>query len=69
MARQKPPQTINSQKPQPERFIETARGLECDEDKGRFEDKLGRIAKARSTDALTAGPKRPSKRRNTEKTG
>ncbi len=26
------------------RFIETARALECDEDKERFEGKLGKIA-------------------------
>ena len=35
-----------SEKPQAERFIETARQLECDEDKERFEDKLGKIASA-----------------------
>jgi hypothetical protein len=28
-------------------FIETARQLECEEDKERFEEKLGRIAKAK----------------------
>jgi hypothetical protein len=33
-------------KPQHERFIETARELECDEDKERFEAKLGKIASA-----------------------
>jgi len=32
---------------QAERFIETARQLECDEDKERFEEKLGSIAKAK----------------------
>ena len=32
---------------QRERFIETARQLECDEDKERFEEKLGKIAKAK----------------------
>jgi len=31
---------------QVDRFIETARALECDEDKERFEAKLGKIAKA-----------------------
>ena len=31
---------------QVDRFIETARALECDEDKKRFEDKLGKIASA-----------------------
>jgi hypothetical protein len=34
-------------KPQRERFIETARQLECDEDQERFETKLGKIAKAK----------------------
>jgi hypothetical protein len=29
---------------QHKRFIETARQLECDDDKGRFEEKLKRIA-------------------------
>jgi hypothetical protein len=33
--------------PQAKRFIETARALECDEDKERFEAKLKRIAKAK----------------------
>ena len=32
---------------QKNRFIETARQLECDEDKERFEEKLGRLAKAK----------------------
>jgi hypothetical protein len=31
---------------QHKRFIETARALECDEDKERFEAKLGKIASA-----------------------
>jgi hypothetical protein len=37
-------------KPQSARFIETARQLECDEDKERFEEKLKRIAKAKQHD-------------------
>jgi hypothetical protein len=32
---------------QRQRFIETARQLECDEDKERFEEKLKRIATAK----------------------
>ena len=32
---------------QHKRFIETARALECDEDKERFEEKLKRIATAK----------------------
>ena len=32
---------------QRKRFIETARELECDEDKERFEEKLGKIARQR----------------------
>jgi hypothetical protein len=31
----------------PDDFKSVARRLECDEDKGRFEAKLGKIAKAR----------------------
>jgi hypothetical protein len=31
---------------QSQRFIETARALECDEDKDRFEERLRKIAKA-----------------------
>ena len=38
---------LTEAKSQPERFIETARELECDEDIGRFEEKLGKIATAR----------------------
>jgi len=34
-------------KPQVERFIETARQLECDEDQERFEKKLGKIVKVK----------------------
>jgi hypothetical protein len=41
------PDKPSSAKPQIERFIETARALECDEDKERFEAKLKRIAKAK----------------------
>lgn len=33
---------------QVDRFIETARALECDEDKERFEAKLKRIAKTKT---------------------
>ena len=43
------------------RFIETARELECDEDKERFEEKLGRIAGAKAP-AKPPGAK-PQKRR------
>ena len=32
-----------------DRFIETARELESDEDRGRFEEKLKQIAKAKPT--------------------
>jgi hypothetical protein len=43
MSKPKPPQPEK----QIDRFIETVRQLECDEDKGRFEEKLGKIAKAK----------------------
>jgi hypothetical protein len=52
----KPPAT--QQRDQHQRFIETARQLECDEDKERFEEKLKRIA--------TATPK-PKPSRKSEK--
>ena len=37
-----------TQKTQPERFHETARQLECDDDEARFNANLRRIAKAKS---------------------
>jgi hypothetical protein len=43
----KNPKTGDTAKAQHQRFIETARALECDEDKARFEEKLKRIAKAK----------------------
>jgi hypothetical protein len=42
--------SVTSKKPteeQHKRFIETARQLECDEDKERFEANMKRIAKAK----------------------
>jgi hypothetical protein len=33
----------------PDDFVSVARRLECDEDKGRFEAKLGKIARASTT--------------------
>ncbi len=39
------------------RFIETARELECDEDKERFEEKLGQIARAKPV--AKPAPKEP----------
>ena len=41
------PEPIQPASDQHRRFIETARALECDEDKERFEAKLKRIAKAK----------------------
>jgi hypothetical protein len=43
----KPKPADGATKPRKERFIETARALECDEDKERFEAK--RMAKAKPT--------------------
>lgn len=42
---------------QHKRFLETAHDLECDEDKERFEDNLGRIARAKP--AGKPAPKKP----------
>jgi hypothetical protein len=48
MAKQKKADSAPSQR---ERFVETARALGCDEDKERFDEKLGKIAghKAKSS--------------------
>jgi hypothetical protein len=40
------------------RFRETARALECDEDEGRFDEALKRVAKA-PTPANESKPKKP----------
>jgi hypothetical protein len=45
-------------KEQHKRFLETARQLECDEDKERFEEKLGKIAKAKPAAAPPASAKK-----------
>jgi hypothetical protein len=47
------------------RFVETARALGCDEDKERFEAKLGEIAKQRpkKDGALKPEPKKRSVKR------
>ncbi len=45
---------------QVERFRETARELECDEDQERFETKLGKIATAKHAPVVT--PRRTSRR-------
>jgi hypothetical protein len=37
-----------SKQPQRDRFTEAARELECDDDKERFEERLKKIAKAKS---------------------
>ena len=42
-----PPRRTPSDPDQQKRFIETARQLECDQDKERFEEKLKRIAGAK----------------------
>lgn len=45
-----------------ERFVETARALDCDEDKERFEAKLGEIAAQKP--AKVSAPPKKSKIRN-----
>ena len=40
----------SSQRDPADDFIATARRLECDEDKGRFEEKLGKIAAVKPRD-------------------
>jgi hypothetical protein len=46
MPKKNPDEANDSAEVQRQRFIETARALECDEDKERFEDRLGKIASA-----------------------
>lgn len=41
------PKKSQMAKSQSSRFIEAARELECDDDKRRFEKRLGKIAKAK----------------------
>ena len=43
--------TATDEKPQRERFLETARELECDEDEDRFNETLKRIAPKKKEDA------------------
>jgi len=56
---------MKTQKPETQfdRFIETARALGCDEDKGRFEKQLGEIAAHKTA----KGPPRAPKERKTKK--
>jgi len=46
MPRAKPKKKPTKSPPKDD-FVSVARRLECDEDKGRFEAKLGKIAKAK----------------------
>jgi hypothetical protein len=45
--RKNPAKQPQPEKPQLQRFIETARELECDEDEAAFDEKLKRIATAK----------------------
>lgn len=49
MAKTKSVKRDNKKKSQSDDFVSVARRLECDEDKGRFEAKLGKIAKPRAS--------------------
>ena len=51
------------QKPQRERFIETARELGCDEDEAAFEEKLRRIATVKPKPKATTNAKRARRSR------
>jgi hypothetical protein len=41
------PKTKKASKPKPDDFASVAKRLECDDDKARFEAKLGNLAKAK----------------------
>jgi hypothetical protein len=51
-----------SQQTQRQRFIETARALECDEDEAAFDEKLKRIAAAKRS--TKAKPKNADRKKN-----
>jgi len=44
---QKPPKTARTQHTKGDDFKSVAKRLECDDDKARFEAKLGKLAKAK----------------------
>lgn len=48
-------------KPQIDKFREAARELEADEDEGRFNSLVGKIAKSPPSNAETEKPKKPAK--------
>jgi len=48
----------NGENRQPNRFIETARALGCDEDKSRFEAQLGKIAAHKAVPKPKKTPKK-----------
>lgn len=39
--------SVNDQKPQTDKFKETARELECDEDEARWDERLKKVAKGK----------------------
>ena len=57
------PKTKPHPKPQRDRFIETVRELECDEDEGRFNETLKRIA-PKKDEARTSLPSVEGEGRN-----
>ena len=56
------PKNPTDTKSQSERFIETARALECDEDEAAFDEKLKRIAQAKVPPKRITKPKRPAEK-------
>ena len=51
------PRVISDSRPQINRFIETARALECDEDEAAFKAKLPVIARQEPKDRVKPKPK------------
>lgn len=47
-------------KPQRDRFVETARELECDEDEDRFNETLKRVVKKRDNEQVRSPSSRSS---------
>jgi hypothetical protein len=57
------PKNPTDTRSQSERFIETARALECDEHQAAFDEKLKRIAQAKVTSKRITKPKPQQKNR------
>lgn len=63
MAPSSPPRDKKKDGDQFGRFVETAHSLGCDEDKGRFEELLGKIARAKPAQESKRKSKKAEKKK------